>query len=143
MRSVQIHNGHFIVLSRGEEVITAIRDFCEEKDVHWAQITAIGAVEDVDIGYFDIESRQYVFKGEPGPFEVASMTGNVAEIDEGPFVHLHAVLSSADDSLSCIGGHIRFARVALTLEIHLLTVTQPLIRRFDPDTGLNLIDLQS
>lgn len=143
MRSVQIHNGHFIVLSRGEEVITALRDFCEEKDVHWGQLNAIGAVEDVDIGYYDIESRKYVFSSEPGPFEVASMNGNIAEIAEEPFIHLHAVLSRVDQSLGCIGGHIRYARVALTLEICLWEVTQPLMRRRDEDTGLNLIDLQA
>lgn len=139
MQTVQIHNGFFIVLSRGEELMSSLRQCCEEQGVHWGQFQAIGAVEDVEIGYYDLASRQYVFNQEEGPFEVASMDGNVSELDEQPLIHAHAVLSRCDETLSCIGGHIRSARVALTLEVCLWIVTQPLMRGPDEETGLNLL----
>ncbi len=141
MRSVQIHNGHFLTLSRGEEVTSSIQEFCESQKMHWALIQAIGAVEDVEIGYYDAPSREYVFIQDDGPFEVASLSGNVAELDEEPVVHLHAVLSRADRTLGCIGGHLRSARVSLTLEVCLWEVSQPLVREFDDETGLDLIEL--
>ena len=120
---------------------TLIR-FCEENEVHWAQFQAIGAVEDVEIGYYDLPSREYVFRSEQGPFEVASMEGNISEMqNEEPFIHAHAVLSRCDETLECIGGHLRRARVAMTLELCLWQVTQPLIRGLDDETGLNLIDV--
>ena len=31
-----------------------LRLFCEQSDVHWAQFSAIGAVENVEIGYYDL-----------------------------------------------------------------------------------------
>ena len=143
MKSVQIHNGFFLVFQRGEELIENLTRFCEENEVHWGQFQAIGAVEDVEIGYYDLENRQYVFRLEEGPFEVASMDGNIAELEERPMVHAHAVLSRCDETLETIGGHVRTARVAVTLELCLWHVTQPLLREYDDETGLNLIDLSA
>lgn len=141
MRSTQIHNGYFLVLQRGEEVMSTLKRFCEGHDMHWAQFSGIGAVEDVEIGYYDLGSRQYVFRSEAGPFEVANMDGNVTELDEEPLIHAHTVLSRCDESLSTIGGHLKAATVALTLEVCLWQITQPMLRAFDEETGLNLIQL--
>lgn len=141
MQAVQIHNGYFLVLKRGEELISTLSQFCEANDVHWAQFQGIGAVEDVQIGYYDLETREYHFEMEPGPFEVANMDGNISEIDENALVHVHAVLSQCDETLHCIGGHIKSAHVALTLEVTLWFVSQPLLREHDEETGLNLINL--
>lgn len=141
MQANQIAGGYFLVFERGEEVIETLTQFCEAQEVHWATFQAVGAVEDVVIGYYDLPNRQYVWREEKGPFEVAAMMGNVAELDEGIIAHMHATLSACDESLSCIGGHIKSARVAVTLELSLWRVSQPLWRRFDEDTGLNLITL--
>jgi len=141
MRAVQIHNGFFLVFERGDDLFPLLTRFCEENEVHWGQFQAIGALEDVEIGYYDVGSREYYFRSEMGPFEVASMDGNIAEMEgEQPVVHAHAVLSRCDETLECIGGHLRSARVALTLELCLWHVSQPLIRSYDEDTGLNLIN---
>src|SRR3989344_499509 len=100
MQSVQIHNGFFLVLKRGEELVETLARFCEENEVHWGQFQALGSVEDVEIGYYDLEARQYVFRDAEGPFEVANMDGNIAEIDEHPVVHVHGVLSACDGTLA-------------------------------------------
>jgi len=141
MQAVQIHNGFFLVFERGEEVLGTLAGFCRQTEIHWAQFSGIGAVEHVEIGYYDLPTRQYVFRQEAGPFEVANMDGNVTEFNEEPLIHAHGALSRCDESLSCIGGHIRSAVVALTLEVCLWEVTQPLQREFDEDTGLNLITI--
>ncbi|QQG37849.1 MAG: DUF296 domain-containing protein [Candidatus Kaiserbacteria bacterium] len=141
MQAVQIHNGTFLVLERGEELIATLRRYCEEHQIHWAQFQAIGAVEDVEIGYYDLPTRQYVFRQEAGPFEVSSMDGNITELNELPSPHVHAVLSRCDETLETIGGHVRKAVVALTLEVCMWEVTQPLVRGFDEETGLNLINV--
>ena len=142
MQAVQIHNGTFFVLERGEEMFSALGSYCEEHDIHWAQFQAIGALEDVEIGYYDLANREYVFRLEEGPFEVASMDGNVTEmLNEAPVIHAHAVLARADETLETIGGHLRSARVHLTLELAMWEVTQPLLRRLDDETGLNLINV--
>lgn len=142
MQAVQIHNGFFLVFARGEDFIPTLSRFCEENEVHWGQFQAIGTVEDVEIGYYDRGSRSYIVRSEEGPFEVASMDGNISEMEgEESMVHAHAVLSRCDESLECIGGHLRGATIALSLELCLWAVTQPLIRLPDEDTGLNLINI--
>ena len=140
MKAVQIHHGYFLVFERGEEFLSLFKSFCEHGDLHWGEFSAIGAVEDVEIGYYDLEARQYVWREEKGPFEVASMQGNVAELNESPMIHAHGVLSRCDPSLECIGGHFRRATVAVTLELSFRVITQPLLREYDDETGLNLID---
>ncbi len=141
MKAVQIHNGYFLVFERGEEFFATMRTFCEQNDMHWAQFSGIGAVEDVEIGYYDLPSRSYVFRQEAGPFEVANMDGNVTEVDEVPLIHAHGVLSRCDATLECVGGHLRRLTVAVTLEVCLWEVTQPLLREFNDDIGLNLISI--
>lgn len=142
MKFVQIHNGFFLVLDRGEEVISTLTRFGEVEGVHWGVFDAIGMLKDVEIGYYNLEDQEYVFREEEGPFEVASLKGNIAEVEgEMPLVHAHAALARCDESLETIGGHLRSARVAATLEIIVWLVTQPLIRTLDEETGLNLIRL--
>lgn len=144
MQSVQIHNGFFLVFARGDDFIPTLSRFCEENEVHWAQFDGVGAFENVEIGYYDLPSRSYVFRSEEGPFEVASLSGNVSEMrGEEPVVHAHAVLSRCDESLATIGGHLHSATVALTIELCLWEVTQPLTRTRDEETGLNLINLNA
>lgn len=144
MQAVQIHNGTFVVLERGEEFFSSIVRYCREHDIHWATLQGIGAVEDIEIGYYDLANREYVFRREMGPFEVASLDGNITETDgEEPMLHVHAVLSRCDESLECLGGHLKRAVAAVTLEVVMWEVTQPLIRRTDEQTGLKLITLNS
>ncbi len=139
MQAVQIHNGTFLILERGEEIFSTVTRYCEEHQIHWGQFQAIGSVENVTIGYYDLPTREYVFREEAGPFEVSSMDGNVTELNGVPVLHVHSVLSRCDESLETIGGHLRSATVAVTLEMCIWEVTQPLIRRFDDDIGLDLI----
>ena len=132
---------HILILSQGEEVIQVITDYCKRENITSAWIQGIGAVKHVQIGYYDLPTKEYFFKIEPGPFEVASMQGNVAMTDDAPFVHLHAVLSRMDDKLQCIGAHIKTATVAVTLEVMLTPITVPVSRRYDEPIGLNLMDV--
>ena len=135
MRAVQIHNGFFLVFERGEEIMSTLARFGEREEVHWAAFEAIGMVEDVEIGYYDLESREYMLRQEAGPFEVVSFKGNLSEFNETPLVHAHAALARADASLEMIGGHVRSARVAATLEMILWLRSPPLIRAVDQGAG--------
>ena len=132
---------HVLVLVKGEEVIQTIADYCAREHVHAAWIQGVGAVKHVQIGYYDEASKEYIFKIEPGPFEVAAMQGNITTVDGKPFAHLHAVLSRMDDSLVCIGAHAKAMVVSVTLEVFLTPINIPASRRYDDSIGLNLLDV--
>jgi hypothetical protein len=132
---------YVIVLTRGENVIETLTGFCGEENINAATFTGIGAVERVKIGYYDLGKKEYFFRDEAGVFEVASMQGNVALADGKPFIHVHAVLSRCDESLECIGAHIKEAFVAVTLEIFLTPLDMQLSRKLNDDIGLKLLSL--
>ena len=54
MKFVQVHNGFFLVFDKGEEVIATLVRFGEVEGVHWGVFDAIGMVEDVEVGYYDL-----------------------------------------------------------------------------------------
>ncbi|MEK7098270.1 MAG: hypothetical protein AAB908_00040, partial [Patescibacteria group bacterium] len=60
-----------------------------------------------------------------------------------PFVHCHAVLSGIAPGTENhpIGGHVFEAKVAVTLEVHLVAFNENVMRELDNDIGLKLLDL--
>lgn len=132
---------YMLSLSRGEECISTLTDFCSANGVRAAAFQAVGAVKEAEIGYYDLAKREYFFKVVPEDCEVASMTGNVALVDGKPFIHAHVVLSANDDSLACAGGHLKEATVAVTLEVFLIALDMPLTRKLDDAIGLKLLSL--
>lgn len=139
MKSTHEGNSHVIILERGEDVISALLKYCTEHDIKAGVFTGIGAVNNIEIGYYDFEKREYYFRSEKGDFEVASMNGNIALFQGKPFIHAHAVLSRCDKTLECIGAHIKKASVAVTLEIFLTEIDAPLTRVHDDFIGLKLL----
>ncbi|MEK7628345.1 MAG: PPC domain-containing DNA-binding protein [Patescibacteria group bacterium] len=143
MRSQETTSGYLLVLERGEELIEALTGFCTTQGIQHAVFQGIGAVEQIEIGYYNRESQHYSFRKEEGVFEVASLHGNVALVDGKPFLHAHAVLSRCDETLECIGAHIQAASVAVTLEIHMTVFTTPISRELDESIGLKLLRADS
>ena len=141
MKSKTDGKTHVVVLERGENVIETITKYCAEKGIASGVFTGIGAVERVKIGYYDLGKREYFFRDEQGVFEVASMNGNVALVDGKPFIHAHAVLSRCDETLECIGAHIKEAFVAVTLEVFLTPLNISLGRELNDSIGLKLLKL--
>jgi len=141
MRATQDGKNHVIILERGEDVIPTLEKYCAENKIVAGVFTGIGAVHNIEIGYYDFEKREYHFRSEAGDFEVASMNGNVAQFEGKPFIHVHAVLSRCDKTLECIGAHIKKASVAVTLEVFLTEMNVGLTRKHDDFIGLKLLNV--
>jgi predicted DNA-binding protein with PD1-like motif len=127
-----------VVLDTGDEVIGELGKFVREQEVEAASITAIGAFRRAVLGYFQSETKEYKKIPVEEQVEVLSLLGDVAVSDQGPTLHLHAVLGKSDRSV--IGGHLIEAVVRPTLEVILIQPPSYLRKRKDPDTGLALID---
>jgi predicted DNA-binding protein with PD1-like motif len=100
-----------------------------------ASLTGIGAFRWAVLGYFQWYAKEYITVEEQ--VEVFSLLGDVAVGDQGPTLHLHAVLGRADGST--IGGHLLEGNVRPTLEVILIQPPSYLRKRQDPETGLALI----
>lgn len=141
MQAQETDKGILIKLARGEELISTLTALCEERQIRNAIFQGIGAVENVEIGYYDLSKKEYFFTKDEAVFEVAAMQGNVALVDGKPFIHAHAVLSRCDESLQCIGAHIKSAQVAVTLEIFMTVLDSSIERKLDHNIGLKLLSL--
>ena len=105
-----------VVLSTGEEVFSSLNDFLKRENVHAAQLTAIGALSELVLMYFDWEKKEYQKRPVKEQVEVASLIGDVAEGPDGaPTLHIHIVVGTRDGSAKA--GHLGEARVRPTLEV--------------------------
>jgi uncharacterized protein len=144
MRSRQISGGaaetvYLLVFDPGDEVMTALREFACKEKLMTCRFTAIGALCDLVLGYFDVDKREYQRLPVAEQMEVLTLTGNVTEADGQPRVHAHVVVGRADGST--LGGHVLEAHVRPTLELFLTAWPARIKRRLDERSGLALIDL--
>ena len=128
-----------IVFDKGEEVVEGLSAFASRESLRASQITAIGALSDVTLGYFDRESRQYQKIPLPEQVEVLSLLGVVTLDAEKPKVHSHIVVGRRDGRAH--GGHLLEGHVWPTLEVIVEESPRHLQRRHDAASGLALIDL--
>lgn len=140
MKMVRDGRRYMLALEKGEEVLSSIVDFCAREGVRSGPIQGIGSIEDVVIGSYDRTKKSYEFSAEKDVFEVASFLGNITQVDGKPFVHAHAVLSRTDGTNATIGGHLKEARVAVTLELFIISLGEEVRRAMNEDIGLKLID---
>jgi predicted DNA-binding protein with PD1-like motif len=129
-----------VVLAKGDEVMRELGRIVREQRIEAASITAIGAFERAVLGYFDWDTKEYKRNPVAEQVEVLSLLGDVAVADNGPTLHLHAVLGKRDGST--IGGHLLEGHVRPTLELTLIEPPAHLRKRKDPESGLALIDLE-
>ena len=127
-----------LVLSTGDEAMAALTDFATSQRLRAAQFTAIGACSRTVVAYFDWATKQYQKIAIDEQVEVLSLAGDITLDDDTPKVHAHMVVGKRDGTAH--GGHLAEAHVRPTLEIVLTETPAHLRRRFDPDSGLALID---
>jgi uncharacterized protein len=127
-----------VILETGEEIATRLQTFAERERLAAAQITAIGALSDAELNFFDWESKRYLPNDVREQVEVASLNGDVAiGLDGKPTIHMHAVLGRRDGS--ALAGHLTRGHVRPTLEIIVTESPAHLCKKHDPETGLALI----
>lgn len=128
-----------VVFETGEEVVAGLMQFALDKQLTASQITAIGALSEVTLGYFNLEKRDYKHIPLKEQVEVLSLVGNVATDKNKPKIHAHIVVGKSNGS--AYGGHLIEAYVRPTLEVIIQETPEHLWRKPDPATGLALIDL--
>lgn len=129
-------------LAIGEEVIESLRQLARKERIPSGALTGLGAVGDITLALYDMESRSYKSRHFHEELELISMTGNLSwlgEGDEEPVIHAHGVVSRED--ATTLGGHIMNAIVSVTVEVMLTAYAQRIERKPDKKVGLNLLAL--
>lgn len=141
MRTKCIYDGDLktfaVILDTGEEVVECLTRFAKEQFLTASQVTAIGALSQVTLGYFDFNKKDYNRIPVREQVEVVSLVGDIALEGSTPKLHAHLVVGKSDGS-TC-GGHLLDAMVRPTLEVIINEAPSHLRRKFDADSGLALI----
>lgn len=130
---------YIVVCDPGDEAVSALTQFARAERLEAAQITAVGAFERATVGWFDRAARDYRRIQVDEQCELLSLIGDVAEGQDGPIVHVHAVLGLSDGTTR--GGHLLEGRVFPTLEAIVTETPAELRKILRPDIGIALIDL--
>jgi predicted DNA-binding protein with PD1-like motif len=128
----------FVVLETGEEVAASLQKFATRQNVHAASFTAIGALSDAVLLYFDWQKKEYQEIPIREQVEVASLIGDIADDPEGtPALHIHIVVGTRNGSAKA--GHLGEGHVRPTLEVVVTESPTHLRKVKDTETGLALI----
>jgi predicted DNA-binding protein with PD1-like motif len=131
-----------IVFDTGDEVVSVLTEFAAQNQLGGSHFTAIGAFQDVMLGYFDWQRKDYRKIPVREQVEVLSLVGDITLDDARggkPKVHAHVVVGKSDGTAH--GGHLLEGHVRPTLEVTLTEAPHYLHRQYDPESKLALIRL--
>ena len=121
------------------DIIQFLTETAKTNAITTATFTAIGALKNAKLGFYDQTTHEYSEIPLEAPQEIASCTGNISLKEGDPFVHAHAVL--ADHNGITKAGHLLEGKVfAAEVQITELLGENPL-RKKDVITGLFLWEM--
>ena len=132
----KFNDTYVIRLNKGEEVIESLKNLCRDEDIKLAEITGLGASDFVEIGVFNIYTKEYNTKVFEGMFEITSLVGNISRKENEPYLHLH--INFSDETNITKGGHLVKSIISATGEIVITKLEGEVQRELNPDIGLNL-----
>ncbi len=126
-----------LALKIGENLFESILRAANDANLQAASISGLGALDDVTVAYYNLETKQYQTKLFSGMYELISLNGNIAWVDGKRFIHIHAALGT--EEYNVVGGHIMSATVGPSAEISIIPLTSRINREYDDRTGLKLM----
>ena len=129
---------YFIRIDRGEEILASLKTFCEQEKITLAEVKALGAVDDFNVGLFDVAEKKYHTNHFQFPAEIVSLWGTVTTKDGEFYAHVH--MSAGDKEGRVFGGHLNSAKVSATCEMIVEVSEGTVERKFSEDVGLNLFE---
>ncbi len=127
-----------VIFYQGDEAFSGLLEFAEKYQITSAHFTAIGAINEATLGWFDPQRKMYKKIFIHGQHEVIGMSGDIALYQGKPMVHTHMVVGASDGTTRA--GHVLAAYASPTLEVMVTVDPVAMHKRFDPETDLTLID---
>lgn len=127
-------------LDRGEKLLECLNRLVVQENIQAAWLYGLGGAEWAELGFYDLEAKEYQWQTFTELMEITSLQGNLTWVGDQPKWHIHGTLSGRDHR--AIGGHVKELVVGGTCEISLRILPDLTLRRQrDDKTGLDLLDL--
>ena len=137
MEFKKFNNDYVVRLNKGENVIESLKKLCKDEDIKLAEITGLGASDKVEIGVFNVNTKEYKTKVFEGMFEITSLVGNATRKDGEVYLHIHINFGDAEGNV--FGGHLVESKISATSEIIVRKIDGEVGRKFSEEIGLNLL----
>ena len=129
-------NDLVIRIDKGEEIIEKMLEVCKKENIKLANVNALGAVGEFEVGLFKTEEKKYYSSIHKGDFEIVSLTGSITTKNGELYHHIH--MSAGDSENKVYGGHLNYAKVSATCEMFIHVIEGTVEREFNDEIGLNL-----
>ncbi len=133
-------DSYIVRMDRGEEILSALKTFCEKEDIRLAQVDALGAVDRAVVSVYDVPTKTFFKKEFNEPMEISSLCGTVSRKEGEVYLHLHVTV--CDKDLLAHGGHANELRVSATCEMVVRTIPGEVGRMLNEDIGLNMFKFE-
>lgn len=130
---------YILIAASGDDAMEALQELARDEQLSGAQLTAVGAFARGTVGWFDRTAKEYRRIEIDKQCEVISLLGDIAHGEDGPVVHVHAVLGLSTGHVR--GGHLLHGEVWPTLEVVIRESQTAFEKSFRSEVGLALIDL--
>ena len=127
-------------LDPGDEICASMLELAAREHIALAEVSGIGATDDLDVGVFDVSKKDYDVVHFDGSREITSLIGTLTRKDGQPYQHLH--ITAAGPGGVVVGGHLRRAVVNITAEIVVRVIPGRVERRLSPDFGINKMEFE-
>ena len=122
-------------IDKGEEILEQLKVIAEKEEIRLAEVSALGATNDITVGVFRTEEKKYYANHFTGDMEIVSLTGTVSTMDGAYYAHLH--MSAGDAEGHVFGGHLNRAVISATCEMVIRVIPGAVDRKFNEAVGLN------
>lgn len=133
----KFNNYYAVRIDKGEEIVSKIKELCNIEKIKLGIISAIGACNLIEIGLFNVNTREYKTEIFEGMYEITSLSGNITVKDGESYLHMHVNFS--DETNTVRGGHFVRANVSAACEVIITVIAGEVSREFDQEIGLNLL----
>lgn len=130
---------HLLVFETGDELAAGIAGYAEENNLHFGYLSGIGACSCVELGYFDLTTKDYRKIPVEEQVEALALTGNITIFENKPRLHAHLIVGKKGGT--AFGGHLLKAEVRPTFEVFITELPTSVSREVDKTVGIPLIKL--
>lgn len=130
---------YVVRLDPGDEICASLKKICAQEKIEAGVVSGIGTTNRAVIGVYRLAEKSFVPNRLNGEFEIVTLTGNVSRQKGKPYLHLHTSLSNSEGRV--YAGHLTEAYISATAEIFILPLPEPIERKQDKATGLNILNI--
>ncbi|MBT1280179.1 PPC domain-containing DNA-binding protein [Thermoanaerobacter sp. CM-CNRG TB177] len=136
-KSVSIERRFIGRFQYGKDLLEEINKIITSENIRSGEIRIIGAVSKAVFGYYDAQSKNYIYISKDEHMEILNATGNISVKDGKPFAHVHITL--ADKNGNAFGGHLMEGTIIFAAEFVITDYGDNKLERvYDETTGLQL-----